>query len=67
MHERAADRRRKASERLREMGSGEGEEAAKQVARDENASAAHADEQPERERDCRSLTRKRGALPRACQ
>jgi len=47
MHERAADRHRNAAERLREMGSGEGEEAAKQVAREESARSAQVDEQPE--------------------
>lgn len=48
MHERSADRQRKAAERLREADFSEGEEAAKQVAREEDARAAAANEQPER-------------------
>lgn len=46
-HERAADRQRKAAERLREAGFVKGEEAAKKVARDEDAQAAEADASPE--------------------
>lgn len=45
-HERAADRHRKAAERLREAGLVKGEKAAKKVARDEDARAAEADAPP---------------------
>ena len=48
IHERNADRQRKAAERLRDADLKEGEEAAKRVAREEDARAAAADEQPER-------------------
>ena len=43
IHERAAERFRKAAECLREAGLHEGEEAAKRIAREEEASAARAD------------------------
>jgi hypothetical protein len=43
MHERSADRHRKAAERLRDADLTEAEEAAKRVARDEDTRAAKAD------------------------
>jgi hypothetical protein len=45
-HERAADRHRKAADRLRDAGFAKGEEAAKQVAREEDAYAAAKTPQP---------------------
>jgi hypothetical protein len=42
-HERSADRHRAAAKRLREAGLSDGEEAAKNVAREEDARAAEAD------------------------
>jgi len=48
-HERAAERHRKAAERLRDAGLVKGEEAAKRVAREEEARAAEATEQPRQE------------------
>lgn len=44
MRERSADRHRAAAERLREAGLVEGEEAAKRLAREEDAQAAAADD-----------------------
>lgn len=49
-HERAPERHRKAAERLRDAGLAKGEEAAKRVARDEEARAPEATDQPGKSR-----------------